>query len=185
MNAGHSVPYRSSSSIWARRESGELSGTGFSTGRTPFRSPISSIKAAKETQRLTQTGRSHTHIGFIHSSFTAALLWKGHGSTYTRSPTNPVIIINIQTWQVKSNESTWWHDETDSATMKLLTHRNASSRTLLMIVHRLIDGSSVSGQMMLQYTTTTVTDQHWQSAVSITSLILAQTVSKLWLSGYW
>jgi len=31
-----------------------------------------------------------------------------------------------------------------------LTHMKASSRTLLMIVHKLIDGSSVSGQMMLQ-----------------------------------
>jgi len=36
-----------------------------------------------------------------------------------------------------------------SAAMKL-THMKASSRTLLMIVHKLIDGSSVSGQMMLQ-----------------------------------
>jgi len=41
--------------------------------------------------------------------------------------------------------------ERKSATMKL-THINASSRTLLMIVHKLIDGSSVSGQMMLQCT---------------------------------
>jgi len=30
-----------------------------------------------------------------------------------------------------------------------LTHINASSRTLLMIDHKLIDGSSVSGQIML------------------------------------
>jgi len=31
-----------------------------------------------------------------------------------------------------------------------LTHINASSRTLPIIVHKLIDGSSVSGQIMLQ-----------------------------------
>jgi len=31
-----------------------------------------------------------------------------------------------------------------------LTHINASSRTLPMIVHKLIDGSSASGQIMLQ-----------------------------------
>jgi len=31
------------------------------------------------------------------------------------------------------------------------THMNASSRTLLIIVHKLIDGSSVSGQIILQH----------------------------------
>jgi len=59
--------------------------------------------------------------------------------------------VNNKNWQVKFDEIIKWRVQRESATMKL-THMNASSRTLLMIVHKLIDGSSVSGQIMLQPT---------------------------------